>query len=217
MNIIELKNVSRQHQGHVILKNIDLTIPKGSFTVITGSSGSGKSTLLQILGMLDPVTQGQYKFDGSPINHLDINQLSILRNHEIGFIFQRFHLFPHLNSLENVCLPLMYQKNKDQKRAKQLLTAFNLADKMMAYPHELSYGQQQRVAIARALVTRPSVILADEPTGSLDPDNAHQVIQQLKQAQQNGHTVILVTHDPSTIPTDATHLILDQQRIQHAT
>lgn len=185
------------------LDNINLTIEKGDFLAITGPSGSGKSTLLSILGCLDTPTSGQYLFDGNFVNQLSDLELANIRNRQIGFIFQSFNLIPRYSALLNVQLPMVYagvSPELREKRAMLALKAVGLDDRMHHKPNELSGGQQQRVAIARAIVNNPSVIIADEPTGSLDEGSTSEVIKLFQQLHQSGKTIVFVTHNLDLLP-----------------
>ncbi len=180
------------------LNKINLHINLHEFVAIVGPSGSGKSTLMNMLGCLDVPTSGSYKLDGQEISKLKDDRLAEIRNFKIGFIFQKFNLLPKLSALENVELPLVYQgvHNREAKqRAMEALSTVGLRERMHHKPTELSGGQQQRVAIARALVTKPPVLLADEPTGALDSKTGIEVMKMLKELNSNGNTIILITHD----------------------
>jgi putative ABC transport system ATP-binding protein len=180
------------------LNGINLHIKLHEFVAIVGPSGSGKSTLMNMLGCLDVPTSGSYKLDGQEISKLKDDKLAEIRNFKIGFIFQKFNLLQKLSALENVELPLVYQgvHNKEaRERAMESLDKVGLKPRMNHKPSELSGGQQQRVAIARALVTRPPVLLADEPTGALDRKTGIEVMDMLKELNANGNTIILITHD----------------------
>jgi putative ABC transport system ATP-binding protein len=182
------------------LNGISLDISKGEFAAIVGPSGSGKSTLMNMLGCLDTPTSGSYKLDGKEVSKLKDDELAVIRNFKIGFIFQRFNLLQKLSAIENVELPLLYQGLKERearKRAMESLKSVGLLDRMHHRPNELSGGQQQRVAIARALATNPPVILADEPTGALDSKTGIEVMGILKDLHSMGNTIILITHDNS--------------------
>lgn len=183
-----------------ILKNINLTIEKGDFVAIIGASGSGKSTLMNILGCLDTASNGSYQIAGQETQRLSADQLSLLRRQQFGFIFQRYNLLASLTALENVALPAIYageEKQKRLERAKILLEKLGLGDKLHHKPNQLSGGQQQRVSIARALMNGGEIILADEPTGALDSQSGEMVMDILQSLHQEGHTLILVTHDPN--------------------
>jgi len=200
--MIELRNVSKtyisSHGEVAALSNVSLKVNAAEFVAITGSSGSGKSTLLSIIGCLDKPTSGQYLFENTPLNIVDDKWLAKFRNHKIGFVFQQFNLIPRFNALENVELPLVYSdvpKKVRQHKAKLALQAVGLADRITHRPSELSGGQQQRVAIARSLINNPSIILADEPTGSLDKKSSHEVMSLFKQLHEVGKTIIFITHD----------------------
>ncbi|MBR4920810.1 MAG: ABC transporter ATP-binding protein [Prevotella sp.] len=202
--MIHLKDINKTYQGaqplHV-LKGISLDIQKGEFVSIMGASGSGKSTLLNILGILDNYDSGEYLLNGVPIWGLSESKAAEYRNRMIGFIFQSFNLISFKTAVENVELPLFYQGVSRKKRhtlALDYLERLGLLDWANHYPNELSGGQKQRVAIARALITRPQIILADEPTGALDSKTSVEVMQLLKQLnQEDGMTQIIVTHDPN--------------------
>ncbi|MBP6115351.1 MAG: MacB family efflux pump subunit [Neisseriaceae bacterium] len=203
MNIIEIKGLNKyfgegDNRVH-ILKDIDLSIQKGDFVAIIGQSGSGKSTLMNTLGCLDTPTSGSYKIDGQETLNRDANELAALRSKKFGFIFQRYNLLNSLTALDNVALPAVYSGAplaERTERAKRLLTDLGLGDKLSNKPNELSGGQQQRVSIARALMNGGEVILADEPTGALDSHSGDMVLDILTDLHQQGHTIILVTHDP---------------------
>ena len=180
------------------LDHVDLEIKKGEFVAIIGHSGSGKSTLMNMLGCLDVPTSGAYYLDGRDVSALKDNQLSEIRNQEIGFIFQGFNLIANLTAVENVELPLIYRgiaRNKRHKLAKEALIQVGLEKRMEHKPSEMSGGQQQRVAIDRAIAAQPPVILADEPTGNLDSASTQEIMEILKGLHEAGHSVILITHD----------------------
>lgn len=185
------------HSLHV-LKGIDLTINQGELVSIMGSSGSGKSTLLNILGILDNYDEGTYHLDGTLMKDLSETKAAVYRNQFLGFVFQSFNLISFKNALENVALPLYYQKVSRSKRnqiALEYLAKVGLADWANHMPNELSGGQKQRVAIARALIAQPKVILADEPTGALDSKTSYEVMDLIKEVNASGITVIIVTHE----------------------
>lgn len=180
------------------LRDINLTIDRNEYVAIMGPSGSGKSTLMNILGCLDTPTQGQYLFDNVDVSTLSDDELSAMRNREIGFIFQNFNLLPKMNSLQNVELPLMYAgipKAMRRERAIEALERVGLADRMDHKPTELSGGQRQRVAVARALVTKPGILLADEPTGALDSKTGVEIMALFDELHREGNTLILITHE----------------------
>ena len=193
-----------------VLKNISLTITKGEYVCIRGDSGSGKSTLLNILGCLDKQTSGRYILQGKDLSAASEDKLSIIRSRYIGFIFQRFQLLPSYSALQNVELPLIYsgvKKNERVKRARKALISMGLANRTHHKPSELSGGQQQRVAIARCIVNKPKIIIADEPTGSLDSSSSNDVMNIFDHLHQAGTTIILVTHD-DTVSKRAKRVIL---------
>lgn len=201
--MITLSNISKIYQGKGVsaaaLTDVSLTVDKGDFVIIYGKSGCGKSTLLNILGTMDRPTDGSYYFDDTDICGLRFNELSGFRNCHIGFIFQSFYLINELTALENVGMPLGYAgvgKSERRKRAGELLKMVGLEDKLKNKPSQLSGGEQQRVAIARSLIAGPSLVLADEPTGNLDEKTTGDIMDLLKQINQNGTTIIMVTHNP---------------------
>jgi putative ABC transport system ATP-binding protein len=200
--MIELKGITKTYKkdGSLevnVLSGIDLEIRKGEFVAIMAPSGMGKSTLMNIIGCLDKPSGGQYFLDGTEVVNMNDDQLSRTRNKKIGFVFQSFNLLPKTTALENVELPLIYStEDVDLKaKAKAALEAVGLGDRVDHVPSELSGGQQQRVAIARALVNDPAIILADEPTGNLDSVSSHEVMNIFKKLNQEGRTVVLVTHE----------------------
>jgi putative ABC transport system ATP-binding protein len=207
MALIEVKNLSKTYQlgaNNVVhaLRGISLSIDKGEFVTVVGPSGSGKSTLMHILGCLDQPTSGQYFLDGKDVSRLSDDELSGIRNRQLGFVFQGFNLLARTSALENVELPLLYTNGggfsaaERRKRAAAALEAVGLSDRADHHPNQLSGGQQQRVAIARALLNNPSILLADEPTGNLDSRTSIEVMdifQALK--EQRGITIVLITHE----------------------
>jgi putative ABC transport system ATP-binding protein len=200
--MIELINIKKSYQVGKqplpVLKGIDLKIEQGELVSIMGSSGSGKSTLLNILGILDDYDSGSYTLAGTQIKNLSESKAAYFRNQFLGFVFQSFNLLSFKNAMENVALPLYYQKvsrSKRNKIAMEYLEKVGLKDRADHHPNELSGGQKQRVAIARALISQPKVILADEPTGALDSQTSHEVMELLKEVNRSGITVIIVTHE----------------------
>ncbi len=200
--LIELKNVSKFYRmGDNIVKaldGVDLIVEKGDFVAIMGPSGSGKSTGMNLTGSLDLATKGEIYLDGVNIETLGESELAQIRGQKIGFIFQSFNLIPNLTTLENVALPMMFQgieKEEREEKAKKMLDKVGLGDRLDHYPNQLSGGQQQRVAIARALANNPDIILADEPTGNLDTKTGEIVIEFLEKLNNEGKTIIMVTHD----------------------
>lgn len=182
-----------------VLKRIDLAIEQGEYVAIMGASGSGKSTLMNIIGCLDRPTAGHYFLEGRNLTAFGNDELAYIRNQRIGFIFQQFNLLSRSTALENVMLPMIYANVSKQKRrasAIQALTRVGLADRLFNRPSQLSGGQQQRVAIARALVNRPALVLADEPTGALDTETSQEVMDLLTELNQQGITIVIVTHNP---------------------
>ena len=201
--LIDLKNIVKSYkngdQELQVLKGVDLKVYDGEFLAIMGPSGSGKSTLMNIIGLLDRPTSGDYALNGKQVEELKEKELAKVRNEEIGFVFQQFFLLSKLNALQNVELPLIYSgvgAGKRRQLAKQFLEKVELGNRMQHVPSELSGGQKQRVAIARALVNNPSIILADEPTGALDTKTSEQIMQLLTELNQEGKTIVMVTHEP---------------------
>lgn len=200
--IISLTTISRHYKvGTYLVKalqDISLTIYKNEYVALMGPSGSGKSTLMNILGCLDTASGGKYVLNGKDVSKMDDNELAEIRNKEIGFVFQTFNLLPRSTALDNVTLPLVYagyNKNQRTERAMQVLEQVQLADRMTHKPNELSGGQRQRVAIARALINKPSIILADEPTGNLDSKTSIEIMGLFEEIHEQGNTIILVTHE----------------------
>jgi putative ABC transport system ATP-binding protein len=200
--IIRLEKISRfYHVGSEIVKalqEVDISINKNEFVAMMGPSGSGKSTLMNVLGCLDTPTNGHYFLNDLDVSKMTDNELAEVRNKEIGFVFQTFNLLPRSTALENVMLPLIYagvSKQERIRRAEETLASVQLADRMHHRPNELSGGQRQRVALARALVNKPSLILADEPTGNLDSKTSVEIISLLEEIHKMGNTIVLVTHE----------------------
>ena len=198
--MIELKNIYKTYQMGTVevraLQGVSLKIAPGEFVAIMGPSGSGKSTLMHILGLLDRPDSGEYYLGTKKINDLPDKELSAIRNRLVGFVFQQFHLLPRMTALENAELPLIYAGKRHLKElAKEKITEVGLAERMNHRPNELSGGQQQRVAIARSLVNDPLIIMADEPTGNLDSKSKDEIIAIIKDLNQKGKTVIMVTHE----------------------
>ncbi|MDA9780849.1 ABC transporter ATP-binding protein [Flavobacteriaceae bacterium] len=181
-----------------VLKGIDLQIEKGEYVALMGPSGSGKSTLMNLLGCLDTPTAGSYLLSGHDVSNMSDDELAEIRNKEIGFVFQTFNLLPRTTALDNVALPMVYagaSKTQRTKRAQEVLTEVGLADRMDHRPNQLSGGQRQRVAVGRALVNKPSIILADEPTGNLDSKTSLEIMALFDAIHAQGNTVIVVTHE----------------------
>lgn len=204
--MIELKNVSRVYDLDATpvhaLRGIDLKVLSGEYIAIMGTSGSGKSTLMHILGCLDRPSDGQYTLNGEQVQNYSQDELAVIRNKTIGFVFQQFNLLPRMSAVDNVMLPLIYargavrvSKEEQLPRAQNALRLVGLGDRMNHRPNQLSGGQQQRVSIARALVNNPKILLADEPTGALDSQTSKEIMTLLEELFTQGITVILVTHD----------------------
>jgi putative ABC transport system ATP-binding protein len=203
MNVIELRDIVKTYdmggaEQVLALRGVSLTIAKNEYVAIMGPSGSGKSTLMNIIGCLDTPTSGLYQFNSVNVSEMDDNDLARVRNKEIGFVFQTFNLLPRSDALHNVELPLIYggvSSSERRERALETLAHVGLGDRVHHKPNELSGGQRQRVAVARALVTRPSIILADEPTGNLDTKTGEEIMALFEELHHQGNTIILVTHE----------------------
>ncbi len=202
MNVINIQHITKTYvmgteEVHA-LRDVSVQITRGEYVAIMGPSGSGKSTLMNILGCLDTPSTGLYEFNGVNVSEMNDNELAKIRNKEIGFVFQTFNLIPRSDALHNVELPLIYggvNAHERKRLAAESLEHVRLGDRMHHRPNELSGGQRQRVAIARALVTKPSIILADEPTGNLDTKTGDEIMALLEELHHNGNTIILVTHE----------------------
>ncbi|KMY19879.1 MULTISPECIES: ABC transporter ATP-binding protein [Bacillus] len=200
--MIQLSNVTKSYEvaeeSFDVLSEVDLVIEKGEYMSIMGPSGSGKSTLMNIIGCLDRPTTGQYHFQGRELSAAKDQDLAVIRNQFIGFVFQQFHLLPRLNARRNVELPMIYagiSQKERKERAEMALEKVGLTDRMKHMPSELSGGQKQRVAIARAIVNKPQLILADEPTGALDSKTSFSIMEQFTKLNEEGTTIVLVTHE----------------------
>ena len=201
--ILELKGIYKDYQqGKMtvpVLKDVNFSMEEGEYTAIMGPSGSGKTTMMNIIGCLDKATSGDFYLDGQDINKCTENEMSDIRLHKIGFVFQSFHLLPKQTALENVEMPLTYAKVPKKERREKALRALErvgLADRVDFRPNQLSGGQMQRVAIARAIVNSPKLLLADEPTGALDTKSGEQVMELFQSLNKEGVTVLMITHDP---------------------
>jgi len=213
MNVIEVKNITKHYllgtQTVEALRGVSFGIKQGEFIAIMGPSGSGKSTLMNIIGCLDSPTNGTYHLNNKEVSTLEGDELAGIRNKEIGFVFQNFHLLARNSALDNVMLPLKYagfNKQDQLNKAKDTLSKVGLESRISHQPSELSGGQQQRVAIARALVNNPSILFADEPTGNLDSQTGHDVMQLFHNLHQQGQTIILITHE-NEIASEAERVI----------
>ncbi|WP_435626624.1 ABC transporter ATP-binding protein [Candidatus Ferrigenium straubiae] len=201
-SVIRIENLHKSYETSAglfpALKDVSLDISAGEFVAIMGPSGSGKSTFMNILGCLDKPTAGRYTLDGRSVAELSKDELALLRNRTIGFVFQGFNLLPRMSLLDNVALPLIYcgvEREERQRRARDLLARVGLGDKADSMPNKISGGQQQRVAIARALVNRPRLLLADEPTGNLDSHTSEEIMALFEALNREGITIVLVTHE----------------------
>ena len=204
MEILKLTDICKDYQQGKepvrVLKNINLTVHKGDYLAIMGPSGSGKTTLMNLIGFLDVPTSGSYELEGQNLKDLTDDQLADIRNKHIGFVFQSFHLLPKMDALENVALPLLYAGvplKERQQRAEEALKAVGLEERIHFLPNQLSGGQCQRVAIARAMVGKPTMLLADEPTGALDTKSGNQIMDIFRQLSNDGMTIIMITHEQS--------------------
>lgn len=222
MAVIELTNISKVFgfgdATTVALDDITLTVEKGEFIAVMGPSGSGKSTLLNVIGLLDRPTHGVYKLDGRVVSRLRSGRRAKARRDHIGFVFQSFNLLPRMTALENVSLPLAYKgmtSVRRFKRASSMLEKVGLNQKEYYYPRQLSGGQLQRIAIARALINKPSIVIADEPTGNLDSASSEQIMELLKDIHRGGNTIIMVTHNPDLTAYANRILYLRDGQITH--
>ena len=204
MNIIEMRNIRKTYDTGKVkveaLKGVDLEIHKGEMVAIVGPSGSGKSTLMNLLGCLDTPSEGQYELGGENVAGVTRDQLAEIRNRRVGFVFQNFNLLPHITSLENVEMPMLFggmPVRERRERATELLTRVGLGERIEHKPTELSGGQMQRVAIARALAMEPDIILADEPTGNLDTSSGSDIMSIFTDLWKQGRTLVIITHDPA--------------------
>ena len=211
--MIHLEQVTKKYRTERVettaLDNINLTVDKGEFISVMGPSGCGKSTLLNLMGLLDEPTDGKIALDGKPIERYGDRDLARVRNERLGFVFQQFHLVADLSVVDNVEIPLLYRKMSNKERRRAALTALDrvgLASRIHHFPGQLSGGQQQRVAIARAIVGNPSVLLADEPTGNLDSQMGDEIMGILQELNNEGTTIVMVTHDPRL--ADRTHRVV---------
>ena len=219
--MIHLEKISRIYkignQSIHALDAVDLDIGAGEFVAIMGRSGSGKSTLLNMLGCMDRPDEGEYLLDNNRVSDMDDDELSAVRNRYMGFVFQSFHLLPRLTTLENVLLPRRYHteglRDSDRQKAEDILAQVDLKDRMDHKPNELSGGQRQRVAIARSLINDPKVLLADEPTGNLDSKTSDAIMDLLKKLNENGQTIVMVTHEPEIADNAQRQIIMRDGRI----
>ncbi|MDT3698056.1 MAG: ABC transporter ATP-binding protein [Thermincola sp.] len=195
MNILEMKGVSKSYGSVHALREFDLVVKAGEWVSIMGPSGSGKSTMLNLIGCMDKPTTGSVIVDGTDTSCLNQKRLTEIRRDKIGLVFQQFHLVPHLTALENILLAQYYHSMPDEKEAMEALNRVRLENRAHHLPGQLSGGEQQRVCIARALINYPAIVLADEPTGNLDEENERIVTALFKELHQEGHTIIVVTHD----------------------
>lgn len=222
--MIELKSLVRRFtlgdETIMAVDHVDLTVNKGDFISIVGPSGSGKSTLMNIIGLLDRADEGEYLFDGTDVTSISDDMQAEIRNRKIGFVFQSFFLLSKLNAVENVMVPLLYRgvsEKEAREKAKAMLERMGLKDRMDHLPAELSGGQQQRVAIARALVGEPELILADEPTGALDSKSGRDIVELLRELNEGGQTIVLITHDEKIAREAKRRVAITDGRISEVT
>ena len=219
MTIVKLTDICKDYQQGIqpvrVLKNINMTVKQGEYLAIMGPSGSGKTTLMNLIGCLDVPTSGTYTLEGQDLKNLNDDQLADIRNKHIGFVFQNFHLLPKMTALDNVALPLLYAGvplKERRSRAEAALRSVGLGDRIDFLPNQLSGGQCQRVAIARAIVTKPALLLADEPTGALDSAAGEQIMEIFRQLSREGMTIIMITHEQAIAArADKIYHILDGQ------
>ena len=217
MAILKLTDICKDYQQGKepvrVLKNVNMTVEQGEYLAIMGPSGSGKTTLMNLIGCLDVPTSGSLELEGKDLKDLSDDALADIRNKHIGFVFQSFHLLPKLDALENVALPLLYagvSQKERRERAAEALKSVGLEDRIHFFPNQLSGGQCQRVAIARAMVTKPALLLADEPTGALDTKAGNQIMEIFRQLSREGMTIIMITHEQSIADcADKIYYILD--------
>jgi putative ABC transport system ATP-binding protein len=205
--VLSLRSVTKRFGARTVLNGVSLELAAGEFIAVTGESGIGKSTLLNVIAGLEPVDAGQVILAGREVSALDDDAAALLRREKYGFVFQAFHVLPHLTVLQNVALPLLLRKERGEEKARAILAAVGLAGREESMPRQLSGGELQRIAVARALVGDPALVLADEPTGNLDPENARQVLRLLlAQARERGAAGILATHSEwAAAQCDRTH------------
>ena len=217
MTILRMTDICKDYQQGKepvrVLKNINMTVEQGDYLAIMGPSGSGKTTLMNLIGCLDVPTSGSYELDGKDLKDLNDDALAEIRSKYIGFVFQSFHLLPKMDALDNVALPLLYAGvplKERRERAAEALKAVGLEERIHFLPNQLSGGQCQRVAIARAMVTKPDILLADEPTGALDTKAGDQIMAIFRELSESGMTILMITHEPAIAEcADKTYRILD--------
>ena len=214
MSILQIKGVSKIYGNVHALKDVNINVEPGEWVSIMGPSGSGKSTLLNIIGCIDKPSIGSVILDGVDAAKLSPRELTEIRRDKIGLVFQQFHLIPHLTALENVMIAQYYHSMPDEQEALQALQRVGLADRAHHLPSQLSGGEQQRVCIARALINYPALILADEPTGNLDEDNEKIVVELFRELHREGHTIIMVTHDPEVGDLAQRQIRLEHGRVR---
>ncbi|MBU1292142.1 ABC transporter ATP-binding protein [Patescibacteria group bacterium] len=219
--LIKIENVTKDYHDNELvtpaLRGVSFEVKQSEFVAIMGSSGSGKSTLMHIIGFLDQLTSGHYFFDGQDASHFNDQKLADIRNSKVGFIFQAYNLLPRISVLDNVLLPTIYTSNLDkgkiEQRAKELLDKVGLSHRVKHRPNQLSGGEQQRVAVVRALINQPRLILADEPTGNLDSKSGQEVMEVIQDLNEEGHTILMVTHEKYVAECARRIIVLKDGRI----
>lgn len=212
-SLLSLRGIRKEFGSIVALHEVNLEINRGEWVSITGVSGSGKSTLLNILSCLERPTAGQFRLDGVDVTGLPEEGMDVIRREKVGLVFQQFHLIPHLTAVENVMLAQHYHSMSDRAEARRALERVGLGHRVEAYPQHLSGGEKQRLCIARALINYPALILADEPTGNLDAGNQAVVMDLFRELHRQGHTLIVVTHDPRVAQEAQRQLVLEHGRL----
>lgn len=213
MSLLELHNISMTYGSVKALQDIDLIVQQGEWLALMGPSGSGKTTLMNIIGCMDKASSGSITLDGMDLSNVNSEQLTTLRREKIGLVFQQFHLIPYLTAVENVMVAQYYHSMPDQQEALAALGRVGLKERAAHLPSQLSGGEQQRVCIARALINYPTMILADEPTGNLDEVNEGIVMELFRELHKEGHTIIMVTHDPEVAEQAQRCIVLEHGRI----
>lgn len=213
-SLVTLRGIRKEFGSVTALHDVNLDVRQGEWVSITGVSGSGKSTLLNIISCLEQPTAGQFLLDGVDVTRLPEEEMDVIRREKVGLVFQQFHLIPHLTAMENVMLAQYYHSMTDMGEARRSLERVGLGHRVSASPHQLSGGEKQRLCIARALINYPALILADEPTGNLDVGNQETVMELFRDLHRQGHTLIIVTHDPKVAGEAQRQLVLEHGRLR---